>query len=108
MKYRKESLIFGGFFLGVSLATSTVVLASPRFIIDFNTDRKGGDYRRFKTNSMETCLRSCANESDCKSFTYVPPGAQPGQNNNQGICWLKNQVSRASANYGGMISGVKQ
>ena len=84
------------------------MLAAPRFIIDFNTDRVGQDYRRYNTNTMETCLRSCAGESQCRAFTYVLPDAQPGQNNSQGICWLKHGVPQASTNYVGMISGVKQ
>lgn len=108
MKYYNKPLIFGGLTLGISLLSSTIALAAPRFLVEFNTDRIGGDYRRFDTNSMETCLRACVNESGCRAFTYVPPGAQPGQSNNQGICWLKNQVPQPSSNYGGMISGVKQ
>lgn len=82
--------------------------ASPRFIVDFNVDRGGQDYKKIGTNSMESCLRVCATESQCKSFTHVPPSAQPGTSNPEGICWLKSGVPAPSNNPGGMISGVKQ
>jgi hypothetical protein len=93
---------------GFSTLITAAASASPRFIVDFNVDRGGEDYRKFETNSMESCLRACATESQCKSFTHVPPSAQPGISNPEGICWLKSGVPAASNNPGGMISGVKK
>ena len=90
---------------GVNIGSA---IASPVFLVEFNSDRIGQDYKKFDTNSMESCLRVCANEGQCKSFTYVPPGAQPGTSNAQGICWVKNGVPEFSKNTGGMISGVKR
>ena len=108
MKYLNNSLSIYGLALGALSLMPNIALAAPRFIIDFNTDRIGDDYRKFSTNSMETCLRACAREGRCRSFTYVPPYTQPGQANPKGICWLKNRIPRASDNSGGMISGIKQ
>ncbi|NET45922.1 PAN domain-containing protein [Okeania sp. SIO2B3] len=108
MQYLKNSFTVYGLALGIFSLTSTVALSSPRFIIDFNTDRIGLDYRNFNTNSMESCLRACATENQCRAFTYVPPFAQPGTPNAEGICWLKDRVPEASNNPGGMISGIKQ
>jgi hypothetical protein len=90
---------------GVNIGSA---VASPTFLVEFNSDMIGQDYKNFQTNSMESCLRVCANEGQCKSFTYVPPGAQPGTFNAQGICWVKNGIPRASNNPGGIISGVRQ
>jgi PAN domain len=89
---------------GVNIGSA---VAAPRFLVKFNSDRIGQDYKSFQTNSMESCLRVCANEGQCKSFTYVPPGAQPGTFNAQGICWLKNGVPIPTNNSGGIISGSR-
>jgi hypothetical protein len=90
---------------GVNIGSA---IASPVFLVEFNSDRIGQDYKNFQTNSMESCLRVCATEGQCKSFTYVPPGAQPGTSNAQGICWVKNGTPQATNNPGGIISGVKR
>jgi PAN domain len=89
---------------GVNIAPA---VAAPAFLVDFNSDRIGRDYKKFDTNSMESCMRVCATEGQCKSFTYVPPGAQPGTFNAQGICWLKNGVPALTTNPGGIISGKR-
>jgi PAN domain len=93
----------------IALLTSIHIPASafPRFVVDFNTDRMGNDYRKFDSNNMESCLRACASESNCKAFTYVPAYAQPEAANPVGICWLKNARPKATNNPSGMISGVK-
>jgi PAN domain len=90
---------------GVNIGSA---VAAPTFLVEFNSDRIGQDYKNFQTNSMESCLRVCATEGQCKSFTFVPPGAQPGTSNAQGICWVKNGIPKASDNPGGIISGVKR
>lgn len=108
MKYLKNSFAICGLVLGISSLMQDPALSGARVIIEFNTDRIGQDYRKFNTNSMETCLRACVREGQCKAFTYVPPYEQPGQANPEGICWLKNGVPRASSTSGGMISGVKE
>jgi PAN domain len=89
---------------GVNMGSA---IASPGFLVEFNADRIGQDYRKFDTNSMESCLRKRANEGQCKSFTYIPPGAQPGTFNAQGICWLKNGIPKPTKNPGGIISGSR-
>jgi PAN domain len=53
-------------------------------------NRPGLDFRDFQTNAWETCQTTCAENSTCKSWTYVHPGVQ-GPN---GHCWLKSGVAR--------------
>ena len=103
----KRTLAIGSLALGFTSLISTIVLAAPTLLVEFGIDRVGQDYKRFDTNDVGTCMRKCVNESQCRAFTYVPPGAQPGQSNPVGLCWLKNGVPRATANPE-MISGVKQ
>jgi PAN domain len=90
---------------GVNIGSA---VAAPTFLVDFNSDRIGQDYKNFQTNSMESCMRVCATEGQCKAFTYVPPGAQPGTSNANGICWVKNGTPQPTRNPGGLISGAKR
>ncbi|NJL36268.1 MAG: hypothetical protein HC840_24585 [Leptolyngbyaceae cyanobacterium RM2_2_4] len=90
------------------LSFSLLATANPSFVIEFRTDRAGMDYNRFTVNSMEECLNACQRDSQCQAFTYVSPGYQPPDLNNQSpICWLKDGVPSA-ARRTGMISGVRQ
>jgi hypothetical protein len=69
-----------------------------------NVNRPGNDYRHFEMSDPKPrqCQRTCAEEDQCKAFTYVKPGGQ-GQ---RAVCWLKNKVSRPALSTN-TISGVK-
>lgn len=85
----------------------TPASAHPKFTIELDGNRVGNDYRHFETNSLENCVRTCATEGRCMSFTFVPRDSQPPNFNNlEGICWLKDRVPSLSS-VDGMVSGVK-
>ncbi|MEP6742432.1 MAG: PAN domain-containing protein [bacterium] len=68
-------------------------------------DRPGGDYRSFdlpKANP-ELCRSSCAEDLNCKAYTYVKPGIQAAA----ARCWLKSSVPAATPS-GCCVSGIKQ
>ncbi|MCJ7445271.1 MAG: PAN domain-containing protein, partial [Methanotrichaceae archaeon] len=50
----------------------------------------GSDYRDFDLGAADPslCAQACAEDTQCKAFTYVKPGLQ-GSNAH---CWLKNVV----------------
>src|SRR5262249_22186707 len=53
----------------------------PAFIpMDTDVDRPGGDYRDFglPEPNPELCQTACANEFQCRAYTYVKPDAQGG------------------------------
>ncbi len=70
---------------------------------EIDTDRPGGDYRSFELEGSrpEECQATCARESQCLAFTYVPRnGAAKAR------CWLKSSVPAVAGNLN-MISGIK-
>ncbi len=73
--------------------------------LEYGTDRAGSDYRDFDLApgaGPKICMRACADEAQCRAFTYVKAGVQ-GANPR---CWLKNTVPQASAS-DCCVSGVK-
>jgi len=79
---------------------------TPYVSFENDTDRMGQDYDRYDTNSAQDCRRSCASESQCRAFTFVP-SYHYGQSAQRGRCFLKHSVP--GQRYApGMISGVKQ
>jgi len=66
-------------------------------------DRPGTDYKNFPFDGgPEGCQQTCAEDPNCKAFTWVRPGVQGPQ----ARCWLKSGVSSAVANVD-CVSGVK-
>jgi len=57
-----------------------------------NTNRPGMDYKNFDLSSPNSslCEQACADDPNCKAFTYVNPGCQ-GPN---AKCWLKSGVPK--------------
>jgi PAN domain len=53
-------------------------------------DRPGSDFKDFDLERSEPvlCQKACADEPECKAFTYVVPGVQ----GEKARCWLKNTV----------------
>jgi hypothetical protein len=48
----------------------------PRMTMEFKTRRPGMDYRHFdlKEPLPELCREACAEDEQCKAYTYVRPG----------------------------------
>jgi hypothetical protein len=69
-----------------------------------NTDRMGMNLESFDLSSPDPliCQQACADNPDCKSFTYVKPGYQ----GTDARCYLKSSVPDATSN-DCCISGVK-
>ncbi len=66
-------------------------------------DRPGTDYKNFPFDGgPEGCQQTCAEDPNCKAFTWVRPGVQGPQ----ARCWLKSGVPSAVAN-ADCVSGVK-
>jgi hypothetical protein len=70
--------------------------------IELNTDRFGMDYQDFIAPDVRACQLQCANEAQCRAFSF----AQPGTLGPQGRCWLKHTAPPASPRQG-FASGVK-
>jgi len=71
---------------------------------EVNVDRPGRDYRDFDLGGprFELCRDACANDSDCKAFTYVKPSYQAAN----ARCWLKSGAPKPAPS-DCCISGVK-
>jgi hypothetical protein len=72
--------------------------------LEANTNRPGSDYRSLEVEDgrAETCQKACADDANCKAFTFVKPGMQGPR----GRCWLKSAVP-APMPGGCCVSGVK-
>jgi hypothetical protein len=71
----------------------------------WNFDRLGGDYLHYpligEHQREQDCGANCAQDSRCKSWTYVPPRVKGPT----GFCFLKNTVPPLTR-VNGMVSGV--
>lgn len=86
---------------GKKLASSK---ALPSLTFEANTDRFGSDYRQIhQIHSANDCKDLCAQDSNCKAYTWVKPGVQAPQ----GVCYLKNPAPPQTPN-NCCISGIKQ
>jgi hypothetical protein len=72
--------------------------------MEANVDRGGSDYRSYfiSTPEPQICQAACYSESQCRAWTYVPPGVQGAQ----ARCWLKNAIPAPTTGIG-MVSGRK-
>lgn len=84
--------------------TSGIKAAKLTVSTEANLNRGGSDYTSFNLSQAlpDLCLAACAKASNCKSYTYVKPGAQGAQ----AKCWLKSSVPASSSNTN-CTSGVK-
>ncbi len=71
-----------------------------------NTDRPGMDYNSYALSNADPqiCANDCANDPNCRSFTYVKPGVRGP--NSVPECHLKNGVPNAVSG-DCCVSGVK-
>ena len=72
--------------------------------VEYNVDRPGYDYRQFDLPAADPnlCRNYCANDGQCRAFTYVVPGVQGPY----ARCWLKSAVPPPVAR-NCCVSGVK-
>ena len=70
-----------------------------------NIDRPGMDYKDFDLSSANPnlCEKACADDPNCKAFTYVRPGYQGAM----ARCWLKSGVPDIAVPAECCISGKK-
>lgn len=73
--------------------------------LEQNTDRPGMNYKNYATSQdPQICANDCANDPNCRAFTYVEPGVRGP--NSPPECWLKNGVPNAVSG-DCCVSGVK-
>jgi V8-like Glu-specific endopeptidase len=72
--------------------------------MEINTDRPGMDYNNFDVsfNLPQLCQASCASDSNCQAWTFVPAG----RNSTNPHCWLKSGVPATNAGEG-LVSGIR-
>jgi hypothetical protein len=92
--------------LSMSLLIS-IASEEPQMSMETNVDRPGMNYNNYPLSGADPqlCANDCANDPNCKAFTYVKPGFR-GENSDP-ECWLKNGVPGPVPNEY-CISGVKQ
>ncbi|MBI5718995.1 MAG: hypothetical protein HZC37_15115 [Burkholderiales bacterium] len=84
------------------VALSAPAQTNPNF--EYGIDRRGGDYRSFdlQFDAPGLCAGQCAQEGQCRAWTYVKPGVQGPK----ARCWLKNVVPVPTRD-GNVISGLR-
>jgi hypothetical protein len=64
---------------------------------EWNSDRRGGDYRDFRTDRLSLCQEACRDESRCRAYTFDP---------REGVCYLKDRVGPPFS-ISGRVTGYK-
>lgn len=65
---------------------------------EWDFDRRGSDYDRFGTKSLEECQAECRDDDRCRAYTF---------DTTTRTCYLKDRVNTAQRNQG-MVTGYKQ
>lgn len=65
-------------------------------LLEYDSQRRGGDYYRVRTADAAECARTCAYQRRCRALDY-DPGTR--------VCRLKNRVPSARGR-GGAVSGI--
>jgi hypothetical protein len=89
-----------------TVGKAILVLESVTSIqLEPDTNRPGLDYHDFDLaqDKPELCRDACAQDANCKAFTYIKPGIQ----GSSARCWLKDSVPRAE-HAPCCVSGVKK
>ena len=89
-------------FVALSAQALVATQTNPNF--EYGIDRRGGDYRSFdlQFDAPGLCAGQCAQEGQCRAWTYVKPGVQGPK----ARCWLKNVVP-APTRDANVISGLR-
>ncbi len=72
-------------------------IKSSHIKIHQRTDVVSPDYDHLENSSMEDCIRKCADEENCRAFSYAPKHRQ---------CWLKASFGNLIVKKG-VVSGLK-
>lgn len=64
---------------------------------EWDSDRRGGDYRSFRTDRLSLCQDACRDESRCRAYTF---------DSREAVCYLKDRVGPAFG-ISGRVTGVK-
>lgn len=115
MKNFKIRVRFGAvaIFLSITFVATITFVANiigtsegqSSFTVEYDTDRRFGDYQSFETNetSHMVCQNACAADAKCLAYTYVKHWQQyPAK------CWLKDSVPRGESGLTCCVSGVKR
>jgi hypothetical protein len=96
------SLCAAAFVALFAAAPAAAQALNPNF--EYGIDRRGGDYRSFDLgyDAPGLCAGQCAQEGQCRAWTYVKPGIQGPK----ARCWLKNVVPQPTRD-GNVISGLR-
>ena len=88
-----------------AITPSPAIPPSNAISMEQNTDRPGMNYKNYATSpDPQICANDCANDPNCKAFTYVKPGVRGS--NSVPECWLKNGVPNPVSGEC-CVSGVK-
>jgi len=99
-------LLFGTF---VSVTQSASADQFKSLTMEFGADRLGADYKDFVAtdNNPLNCQVSCAQDTACKAYTFVPAGILTFEPRGPvPRCYLKQSVPAPTV-YKGLISGAK-
>ena len=90
-------------FVALSAQAQVATQTNPNF--EYGVDRPGGDYRNFELqfDAPGLCAGQCAQEAQCRAWTYVKPGVQGPK----ARCWLKNVVPPPVQGATFAISGLR-
>src|SRR5262245_52156840 len=85
--------------VGFLIAASALMVATASAMdtTDKNTDRPGGNYKKFVTFDGLSCKMYCSDERQkCRAWAWVPASkvraSERAQVGDQGMCYLKNRV----------------
>ena len=108
----KSKKIAWGIFIAGSLLALTNQAASAQYFgtiltVEYGVDLPGSDYKGHAVEDLGKCVSLCANDPNCKSYTFVKKNQQPPHGDNQSpLCHLKN-AKPGKIRHAGMISGYK-
>ncbi|HAC64108.1 MAG TPA: hypothetical protein DCF68_11365 [Cyanothece sp. UBA12306] len=75
-------------------AASQVTIGNKTLSVEFNKDYSGGDYTNVRGTDLDICLKTCAEDTQCKAYTYNPTGVNYDGNP---VCWLKSSANTLSS-----------
>ena len=71
-------------------------IKNQKIVVKDSFDYIGGDYRSVRVANAEECASLCAEEAECKKFTYAKPIHPISDKRN--MCWLKSKGKRSQVN----------
>lgn len=81
-----------------AMAISVPAKADERMLNITGFDFNGSDYANFNVNTKSECVKKCANDNNCKAYTF---------NISTNLCWLKSNIPPHLVQADGAFTGVK-